>query len=181
MRSVPARVVRRTVLFAAIAAVQVAVPLVAMRAPPPARFGWQMFAGVAPRPRVQARDRDGALRPVDLDALLGNPRGDLRIPAGVGRDVCPLGPVALAVVLGEIYVGLGLWSRRQRRRAAAVGVTFHVGLPLLLPGDIALQLVVFGLEMVALYPLYLPDLGSRAPGGWGTPRPADRRQPRNPA
>lgn len=91
----------RTRCIAAFCAVfliaQVAIPTAALVSPRPARFGWQMFSGVKPAPRVWIVDGTGAVREVDPLTRLGNPRGDLEYLPALAVGLCEMEPDAVAI------------------------------------------------------------------------------------
>lgn len=87
--------------------------------------------------------------------LAGFLQGGLVSFPDVWRVPAVMAPLAVASVTVEAGLALALWSPRWRRPAAVGGVVFH--LAILLTMQPALQLAVFGLEMVALYPLFLHD------------------------
>ena len=61
--------------------------------------------------------------------------------------------IAVATVLTEIFLAIGLWLRRTRWLAAAVGLCLHVSIVLMLESPV--PLVAFSLECVPLYALFL--------------------------
>lgn len=69
------------------------------------------------------------------------------------RTEALLRPLAMAVIVLELLVALGLWSPRLRRIAVGSGVVLHVGILVFLPDTP--ELAAFALELVALYPLFL--------------------------
>ena len=67
-------------------------------------------------------------------------------------------PVFLSILAGiavivEFAVGTLIWHRRYRFLAFALGLGFHLAIPLSMQPTA--ELVVFSLEMLALYPLFL--------------------------
>lgn len=74
----------------------------------------------------------------------------LRIPAF-------LAPLAGVVVIVEVFLALFLWMRRFRPAAFVLGLGLHLGITLLMTDS--LELLVFSLEMLALYPLFLTQEG----------------------
>jgi len=87
------------VFFVAYLAVQLAVPSAKLWEPRPARFGWQMFAGIAPAPRFAVAMADGSTREVALADHYGNPRADLRYEDHLPGHLCRSLPGARAVRL----------------------------------------------------------------------------------
>lgn len=70
--------------------------------------------------------------------------GLLALPAAAAR-------LAPAIVGVELFLAVALWVPPLRRSAIAAGVALHLGIVLTMPEP--LPLAVFGLEMLALYPL----------------------------
>ena len=64
--------------------------------------------------------------------------------------------VAVIAIAAELFVGLGLWSRRIRLAAAIAGVLFHSFIIAALDSS-RLSLGIFGLEMFAVYVLFFDD------------------------
>jgi hypothetical protein len=84
--------------MAAFLAVQIAVPLVRLWAPRPARFGWQMYTSVRFHPRFEAVSTEGLITPVPTADFLGNPRGDIDLPADrIAIHLCAVTPGISAV------------------------------------------------------------------------------------
>lgn len=79
-------------------------------------------------------------------------------------------PFAATVVLTEVGIGLGLWSRRARRLAVAAGVALHLSIVVLLGSPIVFA--AFALLCFSAYPLALtrPAVADR-------PRPAPSAVP----
>lgn len=99
-----------------------------------------------------------ALTKINDDFLSGS------VMAGVLRDgLVPfpsslrtpafLSSMALVVIAVELFIALFLWSRRFRPYAFLLGLGLHVSIVLLM-ADTG-ELTVFGLEMLAVYPLFL--------------------------
>jgi hypothetical protein len=65
----------------------------------------------------------------------------------------PMMALALATVIIELVLAVGLWVRWVRRGAAVLGVLFHLGLVALVPGWE--ELLVFALLCWSTYPLFL--------------------------
>lgn len=65
-----------------------------------------------------------------------------------------LSVVAATAVFVELFIAFFLWSPRFRPAAFALGFGLHLSITLLMEGT--LELVVFSLQMLALYPLFLP-------------------------
>lgn len=64
-----------------------------------------------------------------------------------------LSPLAAMAVLAELYLAVFIWHPRFRPAAFVIGLALHTAITLLMSGT--LQLLVFSLEMLALYPLFL--------------------------
>ena len=64
-----------------------------------------------------------------------------------------LSSLALVVVVVELFVSMFLWSTRYRPAAFVLGLALHVSIILLMQPTA--ELIVFSLEMLALYPLFL--------------------------
>ncbi|MGH8945205.1 MAG: hypothetical protein ACRDVL_03555, partial [Acidimicrobiia bacterium] len=102
------------------------------------------------------------------------------ILAGLGAGVLPfpdslrtpsfLSKLAFLVVVVELSVGILIWLSRYRRIAFLAGLGLHVAIPLLMQPTA--ELVVFSMEMLALYPLFMDTdrLHVSAPDGY----PLDR-------
>ena len=82
------RIGLRALLVAAFLGSQVVIPLVQLPKPRPARFGWQMFAGMPNHPRFTLIGRDGSRRTVDQNQYIGNYRGDLDLAAALPLHLC---------------------------------------------------------------------------------------------
>lgn len=68
-----------------------------------------------------------------------------------------LSALALVVIAVELSVGILIWLPRYRPFAFALGLGLHVAIPLLMQPTG--ELIVFSLEMLALYPLFLDPAG----------------------
>ncbi len=93
-----------SILFcAAFLAVQVAVPAWQLSQPRPARFGWQMYSGIKPQPRMFTITEDGGQREVDLRRHVGYQRIDLDYVAFLPPHLCQTipGVQAVRVQIGE--------------------------------------------------------------------------------
>jgi hypothetical protein len=78
--------------------VQIAVPAIMLARPRPARFGWQMFAGLRSLETYSVVRRDASTELIQLSSFFGNPRLDTEIdmPAFLLR-ICARRPDATAV------------------------------------------------------------------------------------
>ena len=70
------------------------------------------------------------------------------------RTLPVLSILAAASIMVEIFLALALWSPKYRKVGAITGALFHTALTLLIISDATLQLVVFSLAVLAIYPLY---------------------------
>lgn len=64
-----------------------------------------------------------------------------------------LGVMAALAVFVELFVAVFIWRRRFRPAAFVLGLALHLSITLLM--SIPLKLLVFSIEMLALYPLFL--------------------------
>jgi uncharacterized membrane protein YphA (DoxX/SURF4 family) len=69
------------------------------------------------------------------------------------RSAGVMATLAATAIVVELFVGIGLWSRRWRWYAVSAGVLFHTAILTLLDSS-RLSLGIFALEMFALYPLF---------------------------
>jgi hypothetical protein len=67
---------------------QVAVPLWQLTRPRPARFGWQMYAGLSQPLAFTTVNRDGSLTPVPLDHYIVRLRTDLDLIRYLPPAIC---------------------------------------------------------------------------------------------
>lgn len=75
-------------LIVAFLVVQLAVPIAALMAPRPARFGWHMFTTFTPVQSVWTEAADGTLSPVDLEELLVHPRPETNLGPALADRLC---------------------------------------------------------------------------------------------
>jgi hypothetical protein len=68
--------------------VQLAVPLWQLTRPRPARFGWQMYAGISQPLTFAAVNADGSLTPVPLDRYIIRLRTDIDLIRYIPPAVC---------------------------------------------------------------------------------------------
>ncbi len=61
--------------------------------------------------------------------------------------------LSVAAIVAELFLAVAFWSRRLRMPASVIGVLFHLGLIVVFPAGLALELVAFALTMFALYAL----------------------------
>ena len=78
------------------------------------------------------------------------------------RTLPILAVLSVAAVLTEIFLSLALWSKKYRRVGVVVGVLFHLTLTVMIVPEVAVQLFVFSLAVLALYPLYFFPLKETA-------------------
>ncbi|MFQ5890180.1 MAG: HTTM domain-containing protein [Gemmatimonadota bacterium] len=93
--------------------------------------------------------------------LCGTMTGWIALPASWRTpDVCS--PLAILTVLLEVFLAAAFWLERWRLLGWIVGISFHVGIIVLLPERVSVQLVIFALAMVSLYTLFGPARRPRA-------------------
>lgn len=61
---------------------------------------------------------------------------------------------AVASIMVEVFVALALWTPRLRKPAVVVGVLLHIGMVTMLTSTVAVQLALFAVACLAIYPLY---------------------------
>jgi hypothetical protein len=76
---------------------QVAVPLVKLASPRPARFGWHMWSARWRPATFVVVMRDGTKRPADLARHVGRGRGEMELAAALPPHLCRVVPEAAAV------------------------------------------------------------------------------------
>lgn len=92
---------RRRWLIAAVIALQLAVPAVALASGVPSRFGFQMYSGQG-RVAVEAVDSHGAAVPVDLgDIVPGLLRAEFDWTGELPEAVCVATPSAVRVTVSQ--------------------------------------------------------------------------------
>lgn len=79
--------------------------------------------------------------------------GWLALPASV-RTLPVLSALSAATIVTEIFLAFALWSPKYRRIGVVVGIMFHLALTLMIVPVVAVQLAVFSLSILVLYPLY---------------------------
>jgi uncharacterized membrane protein YphA (DoxX/SURF4 family) len=65
--------------------------------------------------------------------------------------------LAMSAIILELFIAVGLWSKRLRWGAVIAGVTLHVFILVMLDSS-RLSLGIFALEMFAVYPLFFQRL-----------------------
>ena len=87
-------------VVALVVLVQVAVPIwVLAEEQRPARFGWQMYAGVVSPLEITLVTRDGTHRTVARSEVLGRIRPELSYERRLAHHVCRRYPAAVAVTI----------------------------------------------------------------------------------
>jgi hypothetical protein len=103
-------------VVAAVVLVQVAVPLWALAQPErPARFGWQMYAGLVTPLEITVVARDGSRRTVAARRVLGRNRPELSYGERLARHVCRRYPGAEVVSIRRAKPAL-----RVERRCTSI-------------------------------------------------------------
>jgi hypothetical protein len=85
--------------FVLFLAIQIGVPLVKLRAPGPAPFGWHMFAAIPTRPKFSVVMRDGTIREVDPLRYFGERRGDMDFQRALPPHLCSTMDIAAVQIL----------------------------------------------------------------------------------
>jgi hypothetical protein len=70
--------------------------------------------------------------------------------------------MAFGTVATEIFLALGLWTRRYRAGAMVVGVLLHLGIVTLM-AEQTVPLISFAITCLCLYPLFWVGLGTHLP------------------
>lgn len=78
-------------ILAAVVALQLAVPAVALALDAPTRFGFQMYSGQGDNLTVSAVNRHGHIRRVDLSTVAANPRPELDWTQHLPEYLCATG------------------------------------------------------------------------------------------
>jgi vitamin K-dependent gamma-carboxylase-like protein len=86
--------------------------------------------------------------------------GWLAVPA-TWLSPATMSVLATTSIVAELFIGVGLWSRRLRRFAILAGAGFHLGI-LATVDSSRLSLAIFALDLFAVYPLFL-DADERRP------------------
>ena len=83
------------------------------------------------------------------------------------RTLRVLGVLSVVAIVTEIFLAFALWSPKYRRAGVAMGIMFHLTLTLMIVPAVAVQLAVFSLCVLVLYPLYFyplrEDVGNHEP------------------
>lgn len=78
----------KSVFVAVFVILAVAVPVLALTQPRPARFGWQMYSVAQPAPRAWLQTTGGTVREWALADHLAVLRGDISDPTSIGERLC---------------------------------------------------------------------------------------------
>lgn len=62
--------------------------------------------------------------------------------------------LAVASIVIELFLAGAFWVRSLRKSAVLVGVLFHLGMVLTITPLVAIQLIVFAVACIAIYPLF---------------------------
>lgn len=73
---------------AAFMVVQLAVPILALAGPRPARFGWQMYTALVSFPEVSVEGADGRITSVDVAGLVASGRADANFSTAIAEHLC---------------------------------------------------------------------------------------------
>lgn len=65
-----------------------------------------------------------------------------------------LAALALSSILLELTLAFALWSRRTRVPAVLVGACFHLMMVATITPAVSVQLAIFAVAMLSLYPLF---------------------------
>jgi uncharacterized membrane protein YphA (DoxX/SURF4 family) len=79
--------------------------------------------------------------------------GPFALPAAL-RQPPVLATMAVMTIVVELFLSVAFWSAVWRKRAAVIGVAFHIGLVLLMLPSQSMLLLVFGIAMMGLYLLF---------------------------
>lgn len=90
-------------LVIAFVIVQLAVPILQLAQPRPARFGWQMYSALTSLPVVNVETANGTVTPLDLTRVVVRERAEVDFSAALVQYVCDTtDAVAVRIGLGEI-------------------------------------------------------------------------------
>lgn len=90
------------VVVAAFLLVQIAVPVVSLFGPRPARFAWQMYSGSRAMATLSVVYDDGRVEPVSWDDYLIHPRLDMDLLTLLPPRICSLVEGATAVRIDPV-------------------------------------------------------------------------------
>ena len=91
-----------TILIVVFLAIQIAIPAAALSLPRPARFSWQMYAGVRTKADFTIVRNDGSEHEIELSDYLGNPRLDIDVTASLPAFICLNEPDVALVRIDEL-------------------------------------------------------------------------------
>lgn len=89
--------VAAALFFVGFLLIQIAVPLMRLTEPRPARFGWQMFSATPLRARFSLVLRNGTVCPVDLAKYVAQSRGEMDLRNALPQHLCRVLPDLAAV------------------------------------------------------------------------------------
>lgn len=85
-------------LAAVLLGIQIGVPVAGLFAERPDRFGWHMYSTLNPAPEASVEDASGDLSPVDVAALIADPRAEIRWSGPLADVLCQDESVVAVVV-----------------------------------------------------------------------------------
>jgi len=91
-----------TILIVVFLAIQIAIPAAALSLPRPARFSWQMYAGVRTKADFTIVRNDGSEHEIDPSDYLGNPRLDIDVTDSLPVFICLNEPDVALVRIDEL-------------------------------------------------------------------------------
>lgn len=90
-----------TIFIFGFLAIQIAIPAAALSLPRPARFSWQMYAGVRTKAEFTIVRDDGSEHEAELSDYLGNPRLDIDVTDSLPAYICENEPDVAFVRVDE--------------------------------------------------------------------------------
>jgi hypothetical protein len=91
------RHLRAAVFCASFLTIQIAVPIVQLTSPRPARFGWHMWTARPRSPQFYIVMNDGTVRQADVSVYLASSRGEMDAGAVLPPHLCRVIPDIAAV------------------------------------------------------------------------------------
>ena len=89
-------------LVIAFVIIQLAVPILQLAQPRPARFGWQMYSALTSLPVVKLETANGTVTSLDLSRVVVRERAEVDYSAALAHHVCDTtDAVAVRIGLGE--------------------------------------------------------------------------------
>lgn len=76
---------------------QIAVPIIRLTSPRPARFGWHMWTARPQAPQFSIVMNDGSVRPADVSVYLASSRGEMDAGSVLPPHLCRVIPDIVAV------------------------------------------------------------------------------------